>query len=277
MANDEFFSGLNQTEAAFEWMIDNARPLAATANKLSFPEEFDPRPFVRIEDQGQRNSCVGNGLSSCGEICGWIDSGGTFNTQFSRWGAYIWSQSLSGPRPGVLWLGKDQGAGVDGAIRAATQIGFCPEELWPYPSPNAAYSTRVPAGAKEAADPYKLQGHSMPLTYEACFDWITQGKGPLLIGINWTAGLLDNRGDVTMRDLRTRSIGGHCVFLWGWRKNGSLPLGNSYTAGWGQQGWRDVVPEVVDYWARNRNIYAMTDLRDVSQSRPIMADFGEGW
>jgi len=273
----EFFSGLIRSDESRQLLSDTATPFGGTANKLEYPPEFDPRNILRVEDQGRRNSCVGHGYSSCGEACGWLDSGGEFKRQFSRWGCYIWAQSLSGPRPGKTWLGADQGAGVDGAVAAAKKWGFCPEEIWPYPAAGSPYSTKVPAGAIEAAAPFRLQTHANIKSYDQGFEWMNQGKGPLLIGIDWTTGLLNNSGEITQSDLRTRLIGGHCVFLWGWAADGRIWLGNSYTVNWGQRGWRLVRPEVVDLWARQGDVWGMSDLLDVTQSRPVVVDYGEGW
>ena len=275
MATDEFFSGLIRSEISRQWMADNGRAFGGTTNKLEYPPEFDPREVLRIELQRKRNSCVGHGYSSGGEACGWLDSGGTFKRQFSRWGCYIWAQTLSGPRPGATWLGADQGAGVEGAVKAAMQWGFPPEEIWPYPADSHRYSTKVPAGAIEAAAPFKMQAHANIKSYDQGFEWMNQGKGPLIIGIDWTTGLANNTGDITMSDLRTRSIGGHCVLLWGWTADGRIWMVNSHSENYGQRGCRPVRPDVVDLWARQGDVWGMSDLLDVTQSRPVVCDYGD--
>lgn len=270
MADPTFFSGLIRNDEDRRWLANNGRKFGGSYQSLDYPKELDPRPIVRVEDQGNRNSCVGHGLSSCGEICAWIDSGGVLEIEFSRWGAYIWSQQMGG------MAGRDNGATISGAIKAAAEIGFCPESLWPYPPSNAGYSTKEPAGVRQAAAPYLLMAHTNPNNYAQGFEWINQGKGPLLIGVDWTQGLANNTGDVTLADVRGRSLGGHCMFLWGWDADGLLYLGNSHTEGWGQRGWRKVRPEVVDYWCQRGDVYAMSDLKDVKESRAIIVDPGEG-
>lgn len=269
MAN-EFFSGLVRTIADKQWLQEHGRTFQGSANLLAYPEFFDPRDIIRCENQEIRNSCVGHGLSSCGEINAYLDSGGKLRIQFSRWGAYIWSQMMGG------MVGRDSGATISGAIQAAVKYGFCPEDLWPYPAPNERYSDRVPRGAAEAAAPYQLLGHTPISGYAQGFEWMNQGKGGLLLGVDWTSGLANNTGDVTLADARGRSMGGHCFFLWGWLADGRLWMGNSHSRSWGQNGWRPVRPEVVDYWAQRGEIYGTTDLKDVTDSRPVIADFGEG-
>lgn len=264
---DEVFTGLVRSDESRQWMLDNAVRLLGAAQNLEFPKELDPRGIIRVENQLSFSSCVGHGLSSSGEACAWIDSGGTLKPQFSRWGAYIWAQTESG------LLGRDQGAMISGAVKAGTRYGFCPEELWPYPS---RYTTAVPSGAVAAAAPYQLVSHSVVNGYDDGFAWMNQGKGPLLIGVNWTSGLANNTGDVTLADAKGRTLGGHCMFLWGWLPDGRLWLGNSHGKGWGQEGWRPVRPEVVTYWAQTQEVYGLSDLKDVTQARPIIVDAGEG-
>lgn len=262
---DTFFSGLlrDQEDHAF---LASGRAFAGTGNKLAYPPEFDPRGIIRVENQGSFNSCVGHGLSSCGEACAYLDSGGTLKVQFSRWGAYIWSQQEGG------MVGRDNGATITGAVKAAVKYGFCPEEIWPYPT---RYSVKVPAEAVAAAAPFQLLAHTPIRSYDQGFEWMNQGKGPLLIGIDWTKGLADNTGDVTLGDLGGRTLGGHCMFLWGWLSDGRLWLGNSHSPTWGQAGWRPTRPEVLDRWCRNGEVFGLSDLKDVKESRPVICDFGE--
>lgn len=268
MASDEFFSGLVRTEADREWMATEGRAYAAPAAPLEYPPEFDPRPFLRVEDQRNRNSCVGNSLASVGEGCGQIDSGFQFPTQFSRWGAYIWSQQLGGMG------GRDNGAPISGGVRAATEFGFCPEDVWQYPTDNERYSMNEPAGAKAAAAPYKLMRHTPISNYEQGFSWINQGIGLLWLGSDWTVGMANNKGTITMSDLRSSVRGGHAYYMWGYDKDGLLLVWNSHSLAWGDRGCRKITPEGVDYLAKRGEMHGMSDLKDVTQSRPVVCDYG---
>jgi len=267
---DEFFSGLVRSPADREWLMANGRLMGATREKQAYAPEFDPRQIIRCENQSVRNSCVGHGLSSCGEVCAFIDSGGTMRPQFSRWGAYIWSQRATGMN------GRDNGAMISGAVKAGTSIGFCDESVWPYPADNERYSDRVPTGAAESAEPNQILEHVVINGYADGFEFINQGKGGLLVGADWTAELANNTGDVTLAEVRGRAMGGHCFFLWGWMTDGRLWMGNSHSKSWGQQGWRPVRPEVVDYWAQQGEVYGLSDFKDITDSRPVICDFGEG-
>lgn len=270
-ANDEFFSGLIRNSTEREFLANSGRAFGGTTEMLAYPPELDPRKIIRVENQRNRNSCVGHGMSSCGEICYYLDSGAKEPPpQFSRWGCYILAQTESG------FLGRDQGAGVGGAVKASVKYGFPPEANWPYPADSVRYSSKIPDGALAAANPFQLLQHVNIDSYDQGFEYINQGKGGLIIGIDWTTGLANGTGDITLADLNTKKIGGHCVFLWGYLADGRLWMGNSHSEGWGQSGWRPVRPEVVDRWAKQEEVYGMSDLKDVKDSRPVLADFGEG-
>lgn len=266
----EFFSGLVRTEESREFMATRGLPYQSPTRSLDFPPSFDPRPFVRIEDQRNRNSCVGNSLSSVGEACGQIDSGFKFDKQFSRWGAYIWAQQLGGMG------GRDNGAMISGGVRTATEIGFVEESLWPYPADNERYSTREPAGAREAAAPFQMLDHTLIQSYDQGFEWMNQGRGPLWVGADWTTGLANNKGMITLSDLRSRVIGGHAYYFWGWDESGNWRLWNSHSVAWGDRGCRLIAPDAADYVCRRGEVYGMTDLKDVKISRPMFVDLGEG-
>lgn len=267
---DTFFSGLIRTPEDREWLKSNSRKLLSAAAAIEYPPEFDPRSIIRVEDQGPRNSCVGHGLSSCGEVCAYLDSGGELRPQFSRWGCYILAQQEGG------MAGRDVGATISGAVRAAVKYGFPTDQSWPYPATNERYTSRIPSGAIDTGKPTQLLGHSVIKSYADGFAWMNQGKGPLLIGVDWTSGLASGTGDVTLADLRTKSLGGHCMFIWGWMTDGRLWLGNSHGVGWGQQGWRPIRPEVLEHWASREEVYGLSDLKDITVNRPVVCDFGEG-
>lgn len=262
--SDEFFSGLVRTEESREFMATQGREYLAPANRLAYPPEFDPRPFVRVEDQRNRNSCVGNSLSSVGEACGLIDSGFDFQMQFSRWGSYIWSQQRGGMG------GRDNGATISGGVQAATDIGFCPETIWPYPADNERYSQKEPEGARAAAEPYRLQDHADIANYEQGFEWMNQGRGPLWLGSDWTQGLANNKGIITLADVKSRSIGGHAYYIWGWDKEGNWRVWNSHSLSWGDRGCRLINPDAANYLAQRGEMYGMSDLKDVRTSRPLV-------
>jgi hypothetical protein len=263
-----FISGLIRTEEDRQWMKDNAAHIFAAGPTIDHPEEFDPRGIIRTENQSRLSSCVGHGFSTAGEGCAWIDSGGELKIQFSRWGTYIWAQQASGMG------GRDNGAQISGGVKACSQWGYCPEELWPYPD---HYTMNEPAGAKEAAAPYGVQNHVVIKGYDDGLQFMQNGKGVIVVGVDWMPGLANNKGDVTVADVRNgRSMGGHCMAVWGWTKDGRVPLINSHGTQWGNQGFRNMVPEAFDYWCKNAEVYGITDLRDVNVTRPVIADAGEG-
>lgn len=256
---------LPSTPQELIYLQETASPFEGTRNLLRAPREFDPTPILTIEDQGEFSSCVGNSLSSVAEICTHIASGLTAFPQYSRWCAYIWSQIDSNT------LGTDEGATQAGGIKTAKTRGFVPETLVPYP---ARYSTRIPRQAIAAGARTTLEHHSIAASYGPALEWMQQGKGPIWLCIDWTQGLADNNGPITVQDLNTRPLGGHAVYMWGWRSDGASYLFNNWGKSWGFNGARIVPPEVADIWARRGNLCMMSDLKDIKDSRQ-MCDFGE--
>lgn len=270
MSTADFVPGWRRDAEDRDYLAASARPYATPARKQTPLKSFSARGIIRTEQQRRRNSCVGHGLSSCGEACAYLDSGGKLKLQFSRWGCYIWAQQAGG------LAGRDQGATITGAIKAAQDKGFPPEEIWPYPADSERYSTREPAGAAAAARPFRALKQSPIRSYQDALDWMQQGLGPLLLGIDWTNGLANNRGEITLADIRGGSLGGHCVFIWGWDADGLLDLGNSHGPEWGENGWRKTRPEVVDTWTARGDVYGLSDLESIDEPREVVPDIGEG-
>lgn len=255
---------LRQQAAKYQVYGAGDAPIAAS---------FDPRTIIRVEDQGPMSSCTGHGGSSCLEACVYIDTSGTEkNTQFSRMFAYLTAQKQSG-------IKGDSGATITGLVEGFKRVGCCQESLFPYPS---RYTNRIPNEAQQGAGQYKIVNHTYLTTYQEVWDWISRGMGPVVIGITWHQELANNSGVIETRDLSGGSLGGHCVFLWGWSERLDnagrryLWLGNSHGVGWGLRGWAEVAPNVVDAWGNNRNteMIGVSDLTSFDKPRKLVGDWG---
>ncbi len=273
------FLGYDKKADDVDFLQNGGRTFAAcaAADRVPVAPKLDPRQVMPPVNQGKRNSCVGNAKARAGRVCWYLDRGcrlDELGEPFSRWASYIWAQQFSG------YLGKDQGAGVSGAIKASQQIGFCPESDCPYPSPTDRYFSKLPPACVPNAAPFKLQKHTPLKSYDQCYEWITQGKGPVLIGVDWTTGLLGlgSPGDLTLAVARSgKFIGGHAVTLWGWDGD-RIALNNSHGGDWGDGGVAWVRPEVIDYWyTRGGEFHGMSDLAVPNIGREVViADAGEG-
>lgn len=236
------------------------------------PVEIDHRDWLQIEDQLRRNSCEGNALASCGEVCFYVAANGKV-TQFSRWAAYIWAQSMSG---GNL-LGRDEGATISGGVRAAKEIGFIPESDLPYPQPQQPYFSRLPAGLREAAAKHRIQRHASMKSYDDCFQWLASGVGAINIGIPWYAS--DTQCTGVMDSQRGQQQGYHALATVGYSQRTDrqgrkyLWTANSHGRSWGNNGWVEMAPALFDSWARNRNV-ELIGVTDMTHPEPRIVSIG---
>lgn len=232
---------------------EDAKALEASAAPMPMlaftaPEEIDPRPWHRIENQRSMGSCQGHALSSLGEYAYHIATGEII--QFSPMWCYLMTQKKDG------LLGSDRGSTIDGGRRVAQEDGFCPLEIFPYPNP-VRYSTKIPDGAAEAAAKFKLHRHVMIKSYQDAFDFLASGQGGVEIGIPWGNNTVTNLEGV-MENYRPGG-GGHAVCFLGYSKRRDtqgrkyLWLANSWSPqGWGKNGWGEIAPKAVEQMLAQR-------------------------
>lgn len=227
--------------------------------RYSAPTEIDPRPYHRVEDQGQQGACQGHALSSVCEHCYHIATGEPI--QFSRQWCYIETQRID------KLVGRDQGSTIDGGRELASTLGVCREELWPYPG---RYVTTPPdreACLQDAAQ-YRIRSHSVCRSYADVYEYLASGLGGVEIGISW--GLEPRDGVI---DRFVAGGGGHAVCFLGYsaRKDSQgrnyLWLLNSWGTSWGANGWAEVAPAAVDQMARHAWT-VMIGLSDLTTPKP---------
>lgn len=255
------------------YLRNKAAPYRVYGTAGDVAPSFDPRTILRVEDQGPMSSCTGHGGSSCLEACIYIDTAGTKrDVQMSRMFAYLTAQKQSG-------IKGDSGATITGLVEGFKKVGCCLESTYPYPG---RFTNRVTPEATAEAAQYQIVNHVYLTKYTDVWDWISRGMGPVVIGITWYERLAQSQGLVETRDLGGRSLGGHCVFLWGWseRVDSSgrkyLWLGNSHGVSWGLRGWAEVSPSVVDAWGQDRNteMIGVSDLTSFDTPRKLVGDWG---
>ena len=230
------------------------------------PDEIDPRSWYRIEDQGQVGSCQGQTLAAIAEFCFRVAMGGDIS-HFSAMWCYLRSQHYDG------LLGRDAGSTLDAGRRVATQEGFAPEEVFPYPG---RYVTRIPEGAAEAAAQFKIKYHADCQSYQDVFDFLASGQGAVATGTAWgwepnNAGLIESFRP---------SGGGHAVPFLGYSKRTDskgrkyLWLPNSWGKSWGKDGWAEVAPKAVDDAFRHSHT-VMIGYSDLTVPTPRKVDFSK--
>lgn len=244
---------------------------ARTAVAFSAPGDFVPPPSMsfraalHVENQGNMSSCVGHGGSSGLEALEFIANGG--NVQMSRMAMYLLAQRASG-------ISGDNGATISGCVKAMLETGCCEEAEYPYP---ARYTRDLPQRVVQAAGRHKILGHQKLSTYREVFDWISQGKGPVVFGMTWYQRVANTRGLVTPDDLRGPSLGGHCKLFCGYSgerdDDGELMIDdlNSHGRQWGEAGWARWTSRAIDALGNDRNteMIGITDITGFDPERLV--------
>lgn len=254
------FTGLVHTPQLASELSQAARAdYLAVCSSAELPAEIDPRPWHRIENQGPLNSCSGFALSSVGEKCFQIATGRV--TQFSPMWAYLRAQLASG------LLGRDQGATISGAVRAAQQDGFCPLDDFPYPQP-PRYSTAIPANAMAAASPFRIRGVGQIANAAQAKTWLGTNQGGLLFALPWPVRIFDGICD----SASGYGTGFHAVAGLGYDREGRIWIGNSHSTSWGDAGWFRLTPQALERFLQVPGV-VIVGLSDLTTPQPRQVDW----
>lgn len=291
------FTGYRIDQEARDALRATSTPLPVRFNtQYRAPAEMDPRPWHRIEDQGQMGSCQGHALSSVCELAAKINFaelvaqsrckdrqkssrcveqigrlGKMFadafrrkddkEIQFSPLFAYYASQK----RDGIL--GQDIGSTLAGGLASAKEDGSCPEDVMPYRLP---YTGQFAKGAFEAAKGFKIRRHTVCESYDDVFQFLASGQGGVEIGIRWGDGMTPRNGVI---EQFAPGGGGHAVCFLGYSRRKDrqgrnyLWMANSWSRQWGNDGWAEVAPAAVDQMCRHQDT-VMLGLSDMAVARP---------
>lgn len=237
------------------------------------PEEIDHRAWDRTENQGQMGSCAGHAASDCAETCNFIGTGNVI--QVSRMFCYLMGQKESG------FFGRDQGAAISGCVGSLNRNGAPLEDQFPYPS---RYTTSIPEEAIAQAKQHLIKSVSNLHNYDQIFAFLAMGVGAVEIGIDWTAGLASNRsGVIELSNCGGGSYGGHALCLNGYSRRVDakgrkyLWMHNSHGESWGNKGWAEVSPDVIDRWthgAGDGEFMGVSDMETYGQRYVDTTRFG---
>lgn len=212
------------------------------------PEEIDPRPWHKIENQGSVGSCQGHSLSSVVEHAYHIATGEV--KQFSRAYAYYATQLIDG-------ISGDEGSTIDGGVQLATIRGLPLEESWTY---SGRYDPTPPGGwdaQYEAAAPWKIRNKVIIRNYDDAYRFLASGQGGIHHGSSW--GFEPNREGVVER-FRPGG-GGHSTAFLGYSKRKNIWMANSW-GNWGIGGYAEITPEAFNAMCRHSYsvVIGLTDL-----------------
>lgn len=242
------FDGLGLFASGWRKDLESVRSLHASSvpfrcgSPAEVPEEVNHRSWLQIEMQSSLSSCSGHALTSSLEVCNRIATGGGV-VQLSRMFAYLVGQKQCG------LIGRDEGCTIEGVVDGAKLVGSCLEATFPYPN---RYMTDIPAAAIAEAPAHKIRTHTPMRSYDDCFGFLSAGLGSLIAGVRWVNALAQNNGVVER--LGGRMWGYHAIPLVGYTRRKDpdgrhyLDLPNSHDVDWGDQGWAEIAPRVVDQW-----------------------------
>lgn len=243
----------------FDYLERTSTPLLYSAGEIQ-PSVSMRAAGLKIENQGRFSSCVGHALSSALECCNWLETRQW--EQLSRWWCYITAQMATGMQ------GRDNGATIAGAAKAAKERGVCLEKTFPYPQ---FYTDRLPQSAAAEAAEHKVKSWRFAADHNEVNHFIGSGFGFGILGIDWRRGLADSRnGEMSERTFVGPSAGGHALMASGYFRNGDSEIANSHTPNWGDKGFGRMSKGLMDMCCKQRQVVLISDLEAFERPR----DFG---
>lgn len=198
---------------------------AACISGATFPDEFELyRP--QVKDQGAVNSCVAHALSSLVEYFNYIQE----KTYIKMSTAYIY-----GNRYGSTFTGE--GMIVSQALANLRRFGDCPDAQFTgnYEVPLAITKFKETASQIPGSQSYANRITSyFTLSTDSAIKANLMENGIVIIATTWYN---DTKcvGGVLQFNPESGSVGRHCMFIYGWNKQGWL-VGNSWGRNWGAGG-----------------------------------------
>lgn len=263
----EVFTGLVAETKDERWVWRDRQidlpPMAGEVREQLFDS---PPSWVRIEAQGQTNSCAAHAGTSCAERVAYAKSGTV--EQLSRNYLYVRGQEKCG------LFGRDVGCTLGGIISALTEFGVCPETLWPF---TGTYQTQIPRGCDDQAKRYRAT-HTVDvesLGYEGFRTVIGQNIGAVLMATSWPLRLWDG---YIVEQHQPTGRGGHALaglFLSSRLDGNGRPyvwVANSHDVTSGKAGWLLWSPRAIDSLIQSSQ-WGCTGLTDMSTPAPREVDW----
>jgi hypothetical protein len=238
-----------------QYLKDTSTEFMQACRSFKGPEILDPRTWYKIEMQASMGSCVGQALTGVYEA-GYRSKTGKI-AQFSRMFAYLVSQQYSDIiQPGYRYYGRDGGALIGGARKAALEAGVCFESTFKYPN---QYITKFPPGSKEEAAEFTMGSSSTINNYDEAKAYLESGLGGIIIGAPWPFNL--SSGHV-LNSFRSYGSQGHAWTILGYLKD-LLVAANSHDVTYADKGFFYLTRQGFNEMVANRNTSAvgLSDLK----------------
>jgi hypothetical protein len=257
----DFFSGYDPTIENRDEIANTATPVLFALNDVQAPEEIDPRPLVRHDNQGNMGSCGGFGNTNCGEFLWGLITGSKSNDrQFSPLFSYLEAQRLDG------LLGSDKGSTISSGLKISKEIGYLEAKHLPYstPYPRNARTLITDEMRKiaSAVQGFRIRSHAWLESYDDVFKYLASRAGAVYPGTSWNESHYGRNGVVESISFTNRD-GGHAYAWLGYSKRKDSK-GRNYI--WRlnshNDSWTEIAPSVIDQLCRHQwsSIVGMSDL-----------------
>ncbi len=205
------------------------------------PDTLNARKWLRVNDQGLRNSCCGNAVDKALELSRLFDLAFQSHPEdlSARWSylaALDWAQTLQR---------GDNGVSIEAGVMASRDIGALLESEYPYWRQDEPFERELPSNLLTRAKLHRVQSVARATTGKEVIQRLGAGIGATVFGMYWTAQMAAYRGGVIDRISGNRSAG-HAVCAVDYQKSdGIIWVANSHGQGWGDHGWFAVTTDVM--------------------------------
>jgi hypothetical protein len=197
------------------------------------PETLNARRWLRVMNQGPRNSCSGCALQQA------LEESRLFDLEFqthpedlsARWSylaALDWAQTLHR---------GDNGVSIEAVVMASRDTGSVLESEYPYWRQGEPFERELPLHLVTRAKLHRVQSVARATTGEEVIQRLGAGIGATVFGMYWTPEMAAYRGGVIDRISGNRAAG-HAVCAVDYdRRRGLIWVANSHGERWGDGGW----------------------------------------
>lgn len=247
--------------AALHWGLD--RVAGVLQAKAAGRSSADLREFsIGRHDQRTTGACVANALVKALEIQRVRKYGAAAHVDLSRLWLYYYARELMPDRPdGTHETQHDDGTWVSLAADVLRKSGICTEAVWPFDLGKVVDTEEERVGptwraGREAYVHKIVEWHRVQTTGQARVEEVQLA---LLAGCPVVYGTVigDNWSDYKAGEVLSMpqvEKGRHATCLVGWLPDlhGGVFVGeNSWSTGWGDDGFYLLAPDVVADWASN--------------------------
>jgi hypothetical protein len=266
----DFFTGYNPTIENRDEIANTATPVLFSISDVQAPEEIDPRPLVRHDDQGNMGSCGGFGSTNNGEgLWGLVTGSMSNERQFSQLYAYLEAQRLDG------LLGSDKGSTISSGLKVA-KAGYLELKHLPYQTPYPRNARTLITDEMRAIanrpQGFRIRSHAWLESYDDIFKYLASQAGTVYPGTPWNDSFYGRNGVLESVSFTSRD-GGHAYAFLGYSKRVDR-LGRNYL--WRlnshrNDSWTEVAPSVIDQLCRHQwsSIVGMSDLLTPGPNRVL--------